>query len=98
MKYTFSRVMCQDTRELIGFKLVMMLNTIDSSLNDLDVHSRSQGHRKVGTCSHSVVKLHEATHMFVMVASVREMTLKKSCNYGEYGSFLHFLLFFVSVH
>ena len=69
-----------------------MLNTIDSSLNDLDVHSRSQGHRKVGTCSHSVVKLHEATHMFMMVASVREMTLKKSCNYGEYGSFLHFLL------
>ena len=40
-------------------------------------------------CSHSVVKLHEASEMFVMVAYVREMTVKKSCKCGEYGSFEH---------
>ena len=32
--------------------------------------------------------------MFVMVDCVREMTVKKSCKYGEYGSFEH-LLFLV---
>ena len=30
-------------------------------------------------CSHCVVKLHEATRMFVMVDYIREMTVKKSC-------------------
>ena len=29
--------------------------------------------------------------MFVMVDCVREMTVKKSCMYGEYGSFGHLL-------
>ena len=32
--------------------------------------------------------------MFVMVDCVREMTEKKSCKYGEYGSSEH-LLFFI---
>ena len=42
-------------------------------------------------CSHSVVKLHEATQMFMMVDYVSKMSVKKSCKYGEYGSFEHLL-------
>ena len=51
---------------------------------------------KLNFCSHSVVKFHEATQMFVTVDYLREMTVKKSCKYGEYGSFehLHFLFSF----
>ena len=30
-------------------------------------------------CSHTVVKLHEATQMFVMVGYIWEMAVKKSC-------------------
>ena len=45
-------------------------------------------------CSHSVLKLHEATEMFVMVDYVKEMTVKKSYKYGEYGSFEHLLFLF----
>ena len=38
------------------------------------------------------LKLQEATQMFVVVGHVtREMTAKKSCKYGEYGSFEHLL-------
>ena len=47
--------MCQDTCETTYFKLGMMLNItklqFDSSLNDLDVHSRSQGYGKATTCA-----------------------------------------------
>ena len=32
--------------------------------------------------------------MFVMVDCAKEITMKKSCKYGEYGSFEHLLLFF----
>ena len=42
--------------------------------------------------SHSVVKLYEATQMFVMDDYVREMTVTESCKYGEYGSFERLLL------
>ena len=42
-------------------------------------------------CSHSVVKLHGAAEMFMMVGYVREMTVKKSCECGEYGLFEHLL-------
>ena len=45
-------------------------------------------------CSHSVVNLHEATQMFVMVDYVREMTVQKSSKYGNYGSFEHLLFLF----
>ena len=46
-------------------------------------------------CRNSVVKLHEAAQMFMIVDYVREMTVKKSCKYKEYGSLGHllFLLF-----
>ena len=65
----------------------------DCSLSDLDVHSRSQGCGKSWHLySYSVVKLHEATHVFVMVDCVREMTANKSCKYGEYGSFEQLLI------
>ena len=42
-------------------------------------------------CSHFVVKLHEATRMLDVVDYVREMTKRKSCKYGKYGSFEHLL-------
>ena len=56
IRYMFNIVMCQDTYELICFKLGMMLDTTklyssDSSLNDLDVYSRSQSYRKARTCA-----------------------------------------------
>ena len=40
--------------------------------------------------------MHEAAQMFMMVDHVWEMTVKKSCKYGEYGSFKH-LLFLLSL-
>ena len=42
----------------------------------------------------TVVKLHKATEILMMVDYVSEMILKKSCKYGEYGLFerLLFLL------
>ena len=39
--------------------------------------------------SQSVVKLPEATQMF-MFDYVKEMAVKKSCMYGEYGLYEHF--------
>ena len=54
MKFVFKIVMCQDICEQMCFKLGMMLSTteqFDSSLNDLDVHSRSQGYGKGRTCA-----------------------------------------------
>ena len=45
-------------------------------------------------CSQSVSKLSEAIEMFVMVYYVREMTMKKSCKYGDYGSFEQLLFFY----
>ena len=81
--------MCQDTYETIGIKLGMMLNTTKLySLNDLDGHSRSHGDEKARTCAViSVVKLHEATQMFLMDDYVRKITVKKFCKYGKYESF-----------
>ena len=32
----------------------------------------------------------------MMVDYVREMTVKKSCKYGQYGSFVHLLFLFFS--
>ena len=43
-------------------------------------------------------KLHEATQVFVVVDYVREMILKKSCKFGDCGSFEHLLFLFVSFH
>ena len=98
MKYTFGVVMSQDTCDPIRCKLGMILNTtklysqFESSLNDHDVLHKVTGLReRYNLCSPSVVKLHEATKMFVMVDYGRE--------YGKYGSFEHllplFCLFFV---
>ena len=45
-------------------------------------------------CGHSVVELHVATQMLVMVDCVMKMTVKKSCKYGKYGSFEHLFVWF----
>ena len=48
----------------------------DTILNNLDDHSRSQGlWESWNLCSHSVVKLHEASQMFVTVDYVEETTV-----------------------
>ena len=44
--------------------------------------------------SYSVVKLPEATQISMMVDHVKEMTVKESCEYSEYGLFEHLLFFF----
>ena len=51
-------------------------------------------------CSHSVVKLCEATRVSVMVDYAREMTVMRSCNCkcGEYLLFLFYLAVGVEVY
>ena len=86
---------------MICFKPGIMLNTIRvCSLIAVSMTLMlTQGPRFGGLqeswnlCSHSLVKLPKATQMFVMVDYVREITVKKSCKNGEYGSFEHLLLF-----
>ena len=59
----------------------------------------TQGHKAMGKLklySCCVVKLHETTQMFMIVGYVREMTVKTSYKYGEYGLFEH-LLFVLSL-
>ena len=68
----------------------------DSSLVDLDVHSRSQGYRKLELVQSFCCKVDEVTQMFVMVDYRREMTVKKSCKYGKYGSFGRLLFSLIS--
>ena len=41
-----------------------------------------------------MLKLHETAQMFVIVDYVRKKTVKKSCKYGEYGSFEYLLFLF----
>ena len=64
VKYTFDIVMCKDTCEPICFKLGMMVNTSklysDCILNDLDVHSRSQGYGKARTCAVIMSNVHDS--------------------------------------
>ena len=60
----------------------------DTSLNNLDIHSRSKDH------SYSVAKWHEVAETFAMADSVREMTAKGPSKSKEYGPFEH-LLFLV---
>ena len=42
------------------------------------------------------LKLHDTTQISLMVAYVREMTVRKSCEYSVYGLFEHLLFLFVS--
>ena len=62
---------CAGTLELHFFFSTQQFHC---SLNDLDVHLRSQGQRKGRTCE----KLHEASQMAMMVDDVREIAVKKS--------------------
>ena len=53
----------------------------------------TQAHRFAGKleldlCSHSVIKLHDTTQMFMIVDFVREMTVKKSCKHGSFEKLL----------
>ena len=50
-----------------------------------------EGHRVTGNQELVQSFCCKSTQMFVMVDYVREMTAKKSCKYGEYGSFEHLL-------
>ena len=87
-------VLCQDTCELISFKLGMALDRtkLYSVIPVWMTLMFTQGHRgKLELCSHSVVKLHETTQMFVMVDYVRGDNYEEVL-YSEYGSFEH--LFF----
>ena len=88
-------IMCQDTSEPIYFKIGIMLNTAKLySLNDLNVHSRSQGYEKSRTCTVilCVQKVYKATQMLAEADYVKEMTVKKFCKFGKYRS-LEQLLF-----
>ena len=40
--------------------------------------------------------MYEATQMLLMVDCEREMTVKRFCKYGEYGSFVHLLILFTT--
>ena len=93
-------VPCHDAYEQIYFKFSMMLNMtkLYSLIPVWMTLMFSQGHKvaeKLKLVQYkAVVKLHEATGMFVMVDYVREVTVKKSCKCGEYGSFEHLLFMF----
>ena len=66
-------VLCQNTCELICFKLCMMLDDctlqFDSGLNDLDVHSMSR--EMLNLCNYFVAKLHGAVQLLLMFDYVR---------------------------
>ena len=56
-----------------------------------------QGHMVPGKLEHVQsfgLQLHGVTQIFVMVDYVKEVTVEKSCKYGEYGSFGHLLCLF----
>ena len=93
MKYTFYIVMHQDTCVMICFKLGIMLNCtkLYSLILVWMTWMFAQGHRVTGSLELVQSKLHEASPLFVIVDYVREMTMKNSCQYGEYGSFHHLL-------
>ena len=95
IKCRFNIVPCQDTCKLICVKLGTMLNAAElDSLSPLWIALCSLKATGLWKSSHSVVKLHEASQMLVMVHYVREMTLKNFCTYGENGSFEHLLFLF----
>ena len=85
MKYTFTIVPCRGTCEPICFKLGMKMYTtlqFDSSLNDSDVHSRSQNYEKARKC---------AAQMYMMYIKGDKY---EEVLYGEYESFDQLLLLF----
>ena len=62
----------------------------DFSLNDLDLHSRSQGCMKAGTCAGTSSSFH-AAQAFALDDYVREIAATQSCKHVDYGSFEHSL-------
>ena len=57
----------------------------------------TQGHRVTRKLERVKFALNSLSHIVVMVIYVREMTLKKSFRYREYGLFEHLLFMFVVV-
>ena len=49
-KKNFNFGLCLTINKLISFKVGMMIE-FDTNLNDLDLHSRSQFHKKTKTCA-----------------------------------------------
>ena len=92
--------MCQDICEPVRFKFGMVLNTtrlqFDYSLNDFNIHSRSQVYGKGRTCAvillQSCMKQLKCSRWLDMYG----LGLKKSCKYSEYTSSEHLLFLFIS--
>ena len=84
----FNIDLSSDTPELISFKLGMMIDMTalhyDTSLNDLDLYSRSQGYEEAGTFAIILLYLMGADY-------VRERGANKHWKYKEYELFEHFL-------
>ena len=94
---TFNTSLCLDAYELIFHILCMKTNTtkldFDTSLIYLDLHRRSQGHKKSWTCAIILLQSDpKKPEYFGMIDYVRVMTARKSCTYGDYGSFEHLLI------
>ena len=88
IKYTYNIIMCQDTCEPVYFKLSMMLN-ISRLYSLIPVEWPWCSLKVTGLwekLEHFVIKLHEASQMFMVVDYVRGMTVKKSCKYCEWRS------------
>ena len=88
-KYTIIIVMCQDPCEPFCFRSGMMLytTTLCSLISVWLTLMFTQGHRVTGKLElcHSLGKINFRD------GYIKEMTMKKSSKYGEYGSFQHLL-------
>ena len=106
LNYRLNVILCQDTCELICFKLGLMLNTTElyTLIPVWMTLMFTQDHRVTG-------KLVLVQSLCCKVAwsnanvcdgwLIREMTMKKSCKYCEYGLFEHLLflsLYFIILH
>ena len=85
-KYVLNIFVCKDTCDPICYNT--NTTTLWSLLQVWMTLMFTQGHivtEKLELCSHSVVKSHDATLVFVVFDYIREATVKKSCEYVKYG-------------
>ena len=78
--------MMLDTADL--YIMVPVWMTVTFSQSQMGADSKN-------VCKHSIARWHEGTHLFVIVDNVMVFTSKKTCRFGEYGSFEYLLLLFV---
>ena len=65
---------------------------VNTGVNDLGLHSRSQGYKNARTCAIiPFSKWHEVAQTLVVVRFVREMTADKSSKYGKYEPVEHLI-------